>query len=57
MKNFWTRVKLFLLSDSAMDSLIKAHDRIEALEAYVKDLKWAIEKLGFDPKKHGLPPK
>lgn len=57
MKNFWVRLKLFLLEDGAMGSMINAHERIDALELYAKDLKWAIDKLGYDPKKHGYPPK
>jgi hypothetical protein len=57
MKDFFIRVKLFLTTDSGMDSLIKAHDRITALEAYVKDLKWVCESLGYNPETHGFPPK
>lgn len=57
MKNLWIRFKCFIGSDSGMDSLIKAHERIDALEQYAKDLKWAIDRLGFDPAKHGYPPK
>ncbi len=56
MKNIWLRIKRCLLTDGALDSQLRAFERIEALENYVKDLKWAIERLGFDPEKHGVPP-
>ena len=46
-----------LLSDKdVLNSLYSLGERVLAIEAYIKDLKWAIEKLGFDPKKHELPP-
>ena len=40
----------------SLDEWQAAFERIVALEAYVKDLKWAIDKLGYDPAKHGYPP-
>lgn len=56
MKNIWLRIKRCLLTDAELDSQLRCYERIEALENYARDLKWAIDKLGFDPKKHGFPP-
>lgn len=57
MKGFWVRLKRCLLTDDELDSTMNLQDRVAALEAYVKDLKWAVEKAGYNPKKHGYPPK
>ena len=55
MKNLIARLK-YVLTDEALNANLAAFERIVALEAYVKDLKWAIDKLGYDPAKHGYPP-
>ena len=55
MKKLYYRLK-YLLTRDMVDTHLAQYDRIVALEAYVKDLKWAIDRLGYDPKFHGYPP-
>jgi hypothetical protein len=54
MKSLIRKLKIFLTADVFIDGLLNAQERILALEIYVKDLKYACDKLGFDPSKMGI---